>query len=259
MRERNAHAWVEVWLPSRGWVTMDPTPPAGVRRHMPQRSSFLGGVTDLFGVWWGLLRQRLAKMTLAELFLFLGAAILFWILLRVVRYLRSRQQDASSTGKIYDDPLPSLDELLRYLAAKFSPRRESEPLESYARRLAQENSTPKDSPSEAPARKDSRRKEESSQEDEAAQEAEPLRQKEALDGGEAAKVSADVTAYPADAPVEARRTSQKQPLSDPLPDAIDLLLDYASYRYGQHGDPGALEQRMQGWIQQHGARTLPPS
>jgi len=29
VRQSNAHAWVEAWLPGHGWTTFDPTPPAG--------------------------------------------------------------------------------------------------------------------------------------------------------------------------------------------------------------------------------------
>ncbi len=29
VRQNNAHAWVEAWIPEEGWVTFDPTPPAG--------------------------------------------------------------------------------------------------------------------------------------------------------------------------------------------------------------------------------------
>jgi hypothetical protein len=30
IRQGDAHAWVEVWFPTLGWVTFDPTPPAGL-------------------------------------------------------------------------------------------------------------------------------------------------------------------------------------------------------------------------------------
>jgi hypothetical protein len=29
VRASDAHSWVEAWIPNRGWVTFDPTPPAG--------------------------------------------------------------------------------------------------------------------------------------------------------------------------------------------------------------------------------------
>lgn len=39
VRQGDAHAWVEVWFGSLGWVTYDPTPPAG--RHPLAATSFL--------------------------------------------------------------------------------------------------------------------------------------------------------------------------------------------------------------------------
>jgi hypothetical protein len=30
IRERDAHTWVEAWIPGRGWTTYDPTPPSAV-------------------------------------------------------------------------------------------------------------------------------------------------------------------------------------------------------------------------------------
>jgi hypothetical protein len=32
VRQKNAHAWVEVYLPSKGWTTFDPTPPVEIER-----------------------------------------------------------------------------------------------------------------------------------------------------------------------------------------------------------------------------------
>ena len=36
VRQSNAHAWVEAWIPGRGWQVFDPTPPAGRPTTEPQ-------------------------------------------------------------------------------------------------------------------------------------------------------------------------------------------------------------------------------
>ena len=52
IRTSDAHSWVEAWLPGRGWITFDPTPPD----PNPQRVSAwtrLGFYVDAAGVFWG--------------------------------------------------------------------------------------------------------------------------------------------------------------------------------------------------------------
>lgn len=46
VRQSNAHAWVEVYLPERGWTVYDPTPPAG--RPGMARQSFVGLVSQVY-------------------------------------------------------------------------------------------------------------------------------------------------------------------------------------------------------------------
>ncbi len=36
VRQSNAHAWVEAWIPGRGWLVFDPTPPAGRPQAEPE-------------------------------------------------------------------------------------------------------------------------------------------------------------------------------------------------------------------------------
>jgi transglutaminase-like putative cysteine protease len=44
VREGDAHAWVEVYFPGRGWVTFDPTPPQA-------RGAMIGGLYDDLQLW----------------------------------------------------------------------------------------------------------------------------------------------------------------------------------------------------------------
>jgi transglutaminase-like putative cysteine protease len=72
VRQSNAHAWVEAWLPDRGWQTFDPTPPDGrpqaatanLRQTLSQAWDLLVfrwdryvlgyGLNDQLSVFWGL-------------------------------------------------------------------------------------------------------------------------------------------------------------------------------------------------------------
>jgi transglutaminase-like putative cysteine protease len=51
VRQRDAHAWVEVYYPHSGWVTMDPTPATG---SLPSRSVWeaLGRIAESFRLHW---------------------------------------------------------------------------------------------------------------------------------------------------------------------------------------------------------------
>ncbi|HEX2154380.1 MAG TPA: transglutaminaseTgpA domain-containing protein [Acidimicrobiia bacterium] len=50
VRERNAHAWVEVWLDGQGWVGFDPTPRAdGATAPLADRLGFDPGALELAG------------------------------------------------------------------------------------------------------------------------------------------------------------------------------------------------------------------
>lgn len=51
IRESDAHAWVEIYIPKYGWVTVDPTPPSARRR-------FFFDLLD----WWRPVRRRLIRL-----------------------------------------------------------------------------------------------------------------------------------------------------------------------------------------------------
>jgi transglutaminase-like putative cysteine protease len=49
IRDRNAHAWVEVWLPAQGWVRFDPTPRGdGVNPTTFEETGFTAGDLDRY-------------------------------------------------------------------------------------------------------------------------------------------------------------------------------------------------------------------
>ncbi|MBI3924629.1 MAG: transglutaminase domain-containing protein [Armatimonadetes bacterium] len=50
VRDRDAHAWVEIWAGELGWITVDPTPPSAL---MPPERSSLVDLLDVAARWLG--------------------------------------------------------------------------------------------------------------------------------------------------------------------------------------------------------------
>jgi transglutaminase-like putative cysteine protease len=175
VRERNAHAWVEAWLPGKGWSTQDATPPGGLDEFMPKKATTMAAFTDLLRRLLRQLRERLSRMSMLELFLYIGAFVLFWVFIRLVRRWRNKGTQEAMKQPDYDAPLPSFADFEAALQSVLR-KRESETLERYARRLRQERKEPSAS------------------------------------------------------------------------EAAQIIMDYASYRYGKIGDPAILGKRMQTWL-----------
>ncbi len=101
VRDSNAHAWVEAWLPEEGvWRTFDPTPPAG--RPTATREGFLGVARqayDYFLFRWD--RYVLTFGTADQLEIFRRLHGLW----TSVRDLFSRKSDAAGTDGGADKPL----------------------------------------------------------------------------------------------------------------------------------------------------------
>lgn len=135
VRERNAHAWAEVWL-GGAWQTIDAT--AAGDLAMPTEPGKLDAVLDAISAWLTIARIRiLAFDPLAS-----GGvvAVLFvaWFWLRRRRALGGPR---GGTPGGYADPLPGLVALLDGLAAAGFVRHESEPIETLARRVAPTDET----------------------------------------------------------------------------------------------------------------------
>ena len=143
VRERNAHSWVEAWVPGQGWQTYDPTPPAALAQSSKEKTSTMGALVDLAAA-----RLRAAWEWITRLtFLQLGGAAaglgVLWAMVRILRRRRwARAEVTANMPLTYRDPFPALERMLAAMASQGIPRRPAEPLESYAQRLAQEEPAP---------------------------------------------------------------------------------------------------------------------
>jgi len=133
VRERNAHAWVEAWVPGEGWRTYDPTPPAELMATATTSTPFAAALVDLAGRGWTFFLEWLDRRTPLEM---LAPPAAFGLLLLLVRWLRSRtgRRQRGRAGA-EDPPLPCLAELTQALAPWGVAREASETLEQLARRL----------------------------------------------------------------------------------------------------------------------------
>ncbi len=128
VRERDAHAWAEVWV-GGAWQTLDATP--GAIGAVPE-TPWLGSVVDYAQTSWEKVDDWLAERSQLELS---GALVGLMFVLVFVRWWRSRAKKPSAVHT--EAPLEAFADLARALErAGVPPRATSEPMESFARRVA---------------------------------------------------------------------------------------------------------------------------
>lgn len=133
VREKNAHAWTEVYLPGRGFVAVDATP-GGPLQNTPHALGLLGALRDFVAAWLvkadGASGGHLGQLAL-------GTAALSAFAFLLVRSFLRRGKRAKRERRFdpEESPPPGLVRLFDALARAGFERSPSEPLERFAGRL----------------------------------------------------------------------------------------------------------------------------
>lgn len=131
VRERNAHAWAEVWH-GDAWHRLDPTPSS----ELPQaRPGLLENLGDAAALAWSAVRTFLEELGPLGIVAIGAVALAVWFGVRVAleRLLRHRRVRRMPAG---ERPLPCYERLTTALAGAGVSRGDAEPLESFALRVA---------------------------------------------------------------------------------------------------------------------------
>jgi hypothetical protein len=132
VRERNAHAWVEAWLPEQGWTTYDATPAEAQPNNRAYEASILTSSLDALIVAYDDATDWLSRRSLLETSLAWVAGCLVLALI----VARGVQRRARAAARADDEVLlPFMQPLLATLERQGHARRPDEPLERLAERL----------------------------------------------------------------------------------------------------------------------------
>ncbi len=139
VREKNAHAWTEVYIQGKGWQIIDATPEDLLLQNQPHDSPRLAALWDFAGTLWTRAVTRLSELTLPEIIAALLVVILVGLAVR--RWGRRPSRTAATAEAFWrtEAPPPALLRLLGALATSGKSRLDSEPLERFAARLTNED------------------------------------------------------------------------------------------------------------------------
>jgi protein-glutamine gamma-glutamyltransferase len=133
VRERNAHAWVEAFVPVTGWTLRDPTPATYVAQNREHTAGYAASAMDALRLAYDDFTDWLGERTVGQTAIAwtIGFLVLVWIVARGVRPRTRRSKPVPDDER----PLALLEQLLATLAKAGYRHRDDEPIERLAARI----------------------------------------------------------------------------------------------------------------------------